>query len=65
MTKKRIKKLIRAFVTKRYLASEKFIFGDENIGKAYKQIRNIGFENANAVGSYEDVYSLFIRIFQQ
>ena len=64
MTKKRIKKLLYALATERYIAGKNFVFGNGDIGKAYKEIRKIGFKSSNSWGySYKEAYDIFKKFF--
>lgn len=66
MTKKRIKKLLYALATERYIAGKNFAFGSGDIGKAYKEIRKIGFKGSYSKGySYNDAYILFKDFFDK
>lgn len=65
MTRKRLKKLLYALTTEYYMAGKEFLFGNGDIGKAYKEIRGVGFEGANLKSySYKEVYRVLNYYFK-
>ena len=66
MTRKRLKKLLYALTTEYYMAGKEFLFGDGDIGKAYRALRGVGLEGANLKGySYKEVYRVLNYYFKK